>query len=172
MFSILLATMATTTISAQGVIDVHSHLITPEFVSTLETEERVMDEGFPLPKYNVENHLRWMDEAGEMIVRIAEIEVYPQYMKEYLAFANEVDCLSIEREPGVICLYPMQSAEDSCQIRILEIYASDEAYQQHLKTPHFQKYKQGTLHMVKDLKLPTMKPLDPETMKLIFKKQR
>ena len=110
--------------------------------------------------------------AQNMIVRIAEIEVYPQYMKEYLAFANEVDRLSIEREPGVICLYPMQSAEDSCQIRILEIYASEEAYQQHLKTPHFQKYKQGTLHMVKDLKLPTMKPLDPETMKLIFKKQR
>ena len=110
--------------------------------------------------------------AQNMIVRIAEIEVYPQYMKEYLAFANEVDRLSIEREPGVICLYPMQSAEDSCQIRILEIYASDEAYQQHLKTPHFQKYKQGTLHMVKDLKLPTMKPLDPETIKLIFKKQR
>ncbi len=110
--------------------------------------------------------------AQNMIVRIAEIEVYPQYMKEYLAFANEVDRLSIEREPGVICLYPMQSAEDSCQIRILEIYASEEAYQQHLKTDHFQKYKQGTLHMVKDLKLPTMKPLDPETMKLIFKKQR
>ena len=107
-----------------------------------------------------------------MIVRIAEIEVYPQYLKEYLAFANEVDRLSVEREPGVICLYPMQSAEDSCQIRILEIYASEEAYQQHLKTDHFQKYKQGTLHMVKDLKLPTMKPLDPETMKLIFKKQR
>ena len=110
--------------------------------------------------------------TANMIVRIAEIEVYPQYLEEYLAFANEVDRLSIERESGVICLYPMQSAEDSCQIRILEIYASDEAYQQHLKTPHFQKYKQGTLHMVKDLKLPTMKPLDPETMKLIFKKQR
>ena len=110
--------------------------------------------------------------TANMIVRIAEIEVYPQYMKEYLAFANEVDRLSIEREPGVICLYPMQSAENSCQIRILEIYASEETYQQHLKTDHFQKYKQGTLHMVKDLKLSTMKPLDPETMKLIFKKQR
>ena len=107
-----------------------------------------------------------------MIVRIAEIEVYPQYLKEYLAFANEVDRLSIEREPGVVCLFPMQSAEDSTQIRILEIYASEEAYQSHLKTEHFQKYKQGTLHMVKDLKLPTMQPLDPETMKLIFKKQR
>ena len=110
--------------------------------------------------------------TANMIVRIAEIEVFPQYLEEYLTFANEVDRLSIEHEPGVICLYPMQSAEDSCQIRILEIYASEEDYQQHLKTTHFLKYKQGTLHMVKDLKLPTMKPLDPETMKLIFKKQR
>lgn len=107
-----------------------------------------------------------------MIVRLAEIEVYPEYLAEYLACANEVDRLSVEREPGVICLYPMQSTEDSTQIRILEIYASNEAYQQHLQTEHFQKYKQGTLHMVKSLKLPTMRPLDPETMKLIFTKQR
>ncbi len=106
-----------------------------------------------------------------MIVRIAEIEVYPQYLEKYLAFANEVDRLSVERESGVICLFPMQSAEDSTQIRILEIYASDAAYQAHLKTEHFQKYKQGTLHMVKSLKLPTMRPLDPATMELIFKKK-
>ena len=108
----------------------------------------------------------------KMLVRIAEIEVYPQYLTEYLAFANEVDRLSVEREPGVICLFPMQSAENPNLIRILEIYASEDAYQSHLKTDHFQKYKQGTLHMVKDLKLPAMEPLDPETMKLIFKKQR
>jgi len=109
---------------------------------------------------------------GKMIVRLAEIEVYPKHLKEYLEFANEVDRLSMEREPGVVCLFPMQSAEDSTRIRILEIYASEEAYQLHLKTDHFQKYKQGTLHMVKSLNLPTMQPLDPETMKLIFKKQR
>ena len=106
---------------------------------------------------------------GKMIVRLAEIEVYPKHLKEYLEFANEVDRLSMEREPGVVCLFPMQSAEDSTRIRILEIYASEEAYQLHLKTDHFQKYKQGTLHMVKSLNLPTMQPLDPETMKLIFK---
>ncbi len=113
-----------------------------------------------------------MPNASSMIVRIAEIEVYPQYLSEYLAYANEVDRQSVELEPGVICLFPMQSAEDSTQIRILEIYASEEAYQRHLKTGHFQKYKQGTLHMVKSLKLPTMMPLDHETMKLIFRKQR
>ena len=110
--------------------------------------------------------------AQTMIVRLAEIEVYPQYLTEYLAFAEEVDRLSVEREPGVICLFPMMSAENSTHIRILEIYASEEAYQSHIKTEHFQKYKKGTLHMVKDLKLPSMKPLDKETMKLIFRKQQ
>ena len=113
-----------------------------------------------------------LNEKETMIVRLAEIEVYPEHLQEYLKFANEVDRLSVELEPGVVCLFPMQSAEDSTQIRILEIYASEEAYQSHIKTEHFLKYKQGTLHMVKSLKLPTMQPLDPETMKLIFNKQR
>jgi predicted TIM-barrel fold metal-dependent hydrolase len=56
--------MISTASMAQGVIDVHSHIITPEFVSSLEKEGRLMDEGFPLPKYDVTNHLKWMDEAG------------------------------------------------------------------------------------------------------------
>ena len=53
-----------TTAFAQGVIDVHSHIITPEFVSALEKEGRMLDEGFPLPKYDVNSHLKWMDEVG------------------------------------------------------------------------------------------------------------
>lgn len=107
-----------------------------------------------------------------MLVRLAEIEVFPQYLSAYLELAREVDRLSMEHEPGVLCLYPMQSRSDSTQIRILEIYASEEAYQHHLGTEHFKRYKQGTQHMVKSLNLPTMQPLDPETMKLIFKKRR
>ena len=55
--------MATTSF-AQGVMDVHSHIIAPEFLSSLESEGRLMDEGFPLPKYDADAHLRWMDEAG------------------------------------------------------------------------------------------------------------
>ena len=42
-----------TTAFAQGVIDVHSHIITPELVSSLTSERRLMEEGFPLPKYDV-----------------------------------------------------------------------------------------------------------------------
>ena len=48
---------------AQNVIDVHSHLITSEFLADLESHEMLLDEGFPLPKYDVEAHLKWMDEA-------------------------------------------------------------------------------------------------------------
>lgn len=59
-----MAVIIAATALAQGVIDVHSHIITQEFLSALEDEGRLLDEGFPIPKYDVESHLRWMDEAG------------------------------------------------------------------------------------------------------------
>ena len=62
--AILFALMLASNGFAQGVIDVHSHIITPEFLSSLENEGRLMDEGFPLPKYDADAHLKWMDEAG------------------------------------------------------------------------------------------------------------
>lgn len=109
--------------------------------------------------------------ANTMLYRLAEVEVHPQYLKDYLAAAAEIQQKSLAEEPGVVCLFPTQTKEDSCQIRILEIYASQEAYQHHIQTAHFQKYKQGTLHMVKHLKLQDLQPLTPETVNMIFKRQ-
>ena len=103
-----------------------------------------------------------------MTYRNREIEVYPEYLKEYLEFAHNVGATSVKEEPGVICIYPMQQLRNDCQIRILEIYASQEAYQQHIKTEHFQTYKQGTLHMVKSLDLVDMRQMAPECLPLIF----
>ncbi len=62
--SAIFAVMVAIGAIAQDVIDVHSHIITPGFLSALRQENRLMDEGFPLPNYDVEEHLRWMDEAG------------------------------------------------------------------------------------------------------------
>ena len=116
---------------------------------------------------------------GTMLVRLAEIEVHPQYLTEYLAAAKEIQQESLKSEPGVLCLFPSQLKEDDgehqsseTQIRILEIYASQEAYQHHIQTAHFQKYKQGTLHMVKSLKLQDLSPLSTETMYKIFKRKQ
>lgn len=249
MKGLLFVSMIATATMAQNVVDVHSHIITADFMTALKNEGRQMDEGFPLPDYDVENHLRWMDEAGVgmsvltlaapqpqsqalslniegedcgektvirlcnetaarikrkhperflfcaalplpdvskaieearyaldvlkadgMLCRLAEIEVHPQYLKDYLAAAAEIQTTSLAEEPGVLCLFPTQTKEDTTQIRILEIYASQQAYQHHIQTSHFKKYKQGTLHMVKHLKLQDLQPLMPETFNAIFKR--
>ncbi|MBQ8484581.1 MAG: antibiotic biosynthesis monooxygenase [Bacteroidaceae bacterium] len=106
----------------------------------------------------------------KMLVRLSVIEVYPEYLDEYLAAAATVGGESVKKEPGVICIYPSHLKSDKCQIRILEIYRDQEAYQSHIASEHFQTYKQGTLHMVKNLELIDMNPLDPEAMQYIFRK--
>ena len=107
-------------------------------------------------------------EQKTMIVRIAEIEVYPEYLKDYLKAARNVGSESVRKEPGVICIFPNQVRADETKMRIVEIYRNKEAYQHHLTTPHFQAYKQGTLHMVKSLNLLDIQPLTPAAMQQIF----
>jgi quinol monooxygenase YgiN len=41
----------------------------------------------------------------------------------------------------------------------LEVYASREAYEAHLETPHFLKYKAGTGGMVRSLRLVDVDPV-------------
>ncbi|SKC13930.1 putative quinol monooxygenase [Dyadobacter psychrophilus] len=106
----------------------------------------------------------------EMMVRISEIEIFPEYLSAYLAIVKEEAAASVKKEPGVVAIFPMSMKEQPNQIRIVEIYADSAAYQSHLKTPHFQHYKTTTLKMVKALKLIDMNVLDTQTMQEIFKK--
>jgi 4-carboxymuconolactone decarboxylase len=108
--------------------------------------------------------------APDMMVRISEIEIVPEYLEEYNAILKEEAAASVKIEPGVIAIFPMYQKEKSTQLRIVEIYANKAAYQSHLQTPHFQHYKTTTLKMVKSLKLVDMESLDSETMRGIFKK--
>ena len=119
-----------------------------------------------------ENEIKPLIESKTMVVRIAEIEVHPQYLKEYLQAARNVGAESVKKESGVICIFPNQMTEDENKIRIVEIYRNKEAYEHHLKTEHFKTYKQGTLHMVKSLNLVDLSPLDKEAMPLIFTKTK
>jgi quinol monooxygenase YgiN len=105
-----------------------------------------------------------------MIIRISEIEIDSNYLEQYMSILKEESKASVELEPGVISIYPMYQKESPTQIRILEIYANKEAYEQHLKTPHFLKYKTITLKMVKSLRLVDMETIDSQTMPKIFQK--
>ncbi|MCM1300778.1 MAG: antibiotic biosynthesis monooxygenase [Alistipes senegalensis] len=99
--------------------------------------------------------------AADGIVRLSKIEVYPQYLDEYMRYASEVGEISLRTEPGVLTMYAVGEQENPCNITILETYSSKAAYEKHIASKHFQKYKQGTLHMVKSLVLSDQKPLNP-----------
>mgnify|MGYP002672152312 FL=1 len=99
--------------------------------------------------------------TADGIVRLSKIEVYPQYLDEYMKYATEVGEVSLRTEPGVLTMYAVGEKENPCKITILETYASREAYEKHIASKHFQKYKQGTLHMVKSLVLSDQMPLNP-----------
>ena len=109
-------------------------------------------------------------QKNNMMIRISEIEIDSNYLEQYIAILKEESAESVKLEPGVVCIYPMYQKENPTEVRILEIYASRDAYESHLKTPHFQKYKTTTLQMVKSLRLIDMEAIDAPTMKEIFKK--
>lgn len=95
------------------------------------------------------------------IVRLSKIEVYPEHLEEYMKYASEVGEVSLRTEPGVLTMYAMSEKDSPCRITILETYASREAYKRHIASPHFRKYKEGTLHMVKSLTLSDQTPVNP-----------
>lgn len=99
--------------------------------------------------------------SADGIVRLSKIEVYPQYLDEYMKYATEVGEISLRIESGVLTMYAVGEKENPCKVTILETYASRAAYEKHIASEHFQKYKQGTLHMVKSLVLSDQTPLNP-----------
>ncbi|WP_093026050.1 carboxymuconolactone decarboxylase family protein [Pustulibacterium marinum] len=108
--------------------------------------------------------------SPEMMVRISEIEIVPEFLEQYKAILKEEAAASVHIEPGVVGIFPMFQKETPNQVRIVEIYADKNAYQSHLQTPHFKNYKETTLEMVKSLKLVDMDVLDTQTMLAIFSK--
>lgn len=97
----------------------------------------------------------------ENVVRLSKITVDANRLDEYNAYLKEEIEASMRLEPGVLTLYAVAEKDAPNRITILEIYANRTAYESHLKTPHFQKYKQGTIEMVEDLVLTDTQPLIP-----------
>lgn len=95
------------------------------------------------------------------IVRLSKIEVYPEHLEEYMKYAAEVGEVSLRTEPGVLTMYAVSEKDNPCHVTILETYANREAYEKHIASPHFRKYKEGTLHMVKSLTLSDQTPVNP-----------
>jgi quinol monooxygenase YgiN len=95
----------------------------------------------------------------ERVVRLAELEIDSAHLESYKAALQEEIATSIRVEPGVLTLYAVSVKDHPTQIRLFEIYANADAYETHLQSPHFKKYKSGTAGMVKSLKLLETEPI-------------
>ena len=58
--------------------------------------------------------------AADGIVRLSKIEVYPEYLEEYLEYAIRVGEISLRTEPGVLTMYAVSEKENPCMVTILE----------------------------------------------------
>lgn len=96
------------------------------------------------------------------MVRLAKLVIDSTQLESYNDFLKEEIETSIRVEPGVLTLYAVAEKNKPNHVTILEIYADSSAYQAHIKTPHFLKYKNGTKEMVKSLELIEVNPLVPE----------
>jgi quinol monooxygenase YgiN len=99
------------------------------------------------------------DRAKKQVVRIAELEIDPAQVEAYTAALKREIEASIRVEPGVLRLYAVSLKGHPEQVRVFEVYASHEAYQSHLQTPHFKDYKASTQGMVKTLRLVETEPV-------------
>jgi len=93
------------------------------------------------------------------LVRIAELEIDPAQLSAYREALKEEIATSIRVEPGVLTLYAVALMDHPNQVRIFETYQDQAAYESHLQTSHFKKYKNDTQGMVKSLKLIETEPI-------------
>ena len=87
------------------------------------------------------------------MVRLAKIKVDPLQLDQYNKALKEQMTTAVSVEPGVLTYYAVADKKDPSSITILEIYADTAAYQAHIITPHFRKYKEQVKDMVKSLEL-------------------
>jgi quinol monooxygenase YgiN len=96
-----------------------------------------------------------MVRLSKLVIEAAQLEAYKSALKEEVT-------ASVRLEPGVLTLYAVSEKDRPTHITILEIYADRAAYEQHIESPHFLKYKTGTEHMVESLELIDTFPLVPD----------
>ena len=85
--------------------------------------------------------------------RIAKIKVDAKQLVAYTSLLQEQMTTAIKLEPGVLSYTAIADKKDATSITILEVYASNEAYQSHILTTHFRKYKDAVKDMVLALEL-------------------
>ena len=92
-------------------------------------------------------------QVNTKMYRVAKIKVDANQLERYEVTLKEQMNAAIQLEPGVLSYMVVADKKDASSITIFEVYASLEAYQSHIATPHFKKYKETVKDMVLSLEL-------------------
>jgi len=92
-------------------------------------------------------------------VRIAELEVDPAQLESFKAAIVAVGEASVRVEPGCLVLHAVAEKANPSRVRVFEVYRDKDAYQAHLTTGHFKKFRAVTADIVKSRRLIDMIPL-------------
>jgi quinol monooxygenase YgiN len=92
-------------------------------------------------------------QVNTKMYRIAKIKVDANQLERYQVALKEQMNAALQFEPGVLSYTVVADKKDASSITIFEVYASLEAYQSHIATPHFKKYKETVKDMVLSLEL-------------------
>ncbi|RFM29177.1 antibiotic biosynthesis monooxygenase [Deminuibacter soli] len=110
-------------------------------------------------------------QQSERKVRIAKIEIDSAYLDAYKATLAMHAKTAVAVEPGMLALQAVYDKAHPTHVTVFEVYASEAAYQAHLKTPHFLTCKNGTLKMVKSLELVDVVPIAMEIKPVLAEHQ-
>lgn len=92
-------------------------------------------------------------------MRIAKITVDSNKLDDYLIALKAQMESALKYEKGVLAYTAVQDKETPTKITIFETYASVSAYQTHILTEHFRKYKETVASMVIHLELTDVIPI-------------
>ena len=62
--TLIITIMTAIALNASAQIDLHSHAITKGYLDYIKANDAEMDEGFPIPAWDAEQHIAFMDKAG------------------------------------------------------------------------------------------------------------
>lgn len=102
----LLAGMPFGTASLYGqTVDLHTHIILPEYIEVLKAHGAELEETFPLPAWNAERHIAFMDRAGIRTAVLTMPAPQPYYgdtaeSARCIRRVNEVSAEIKQRYPG------------------------------------------------------------------------
>ncbi len=82
-------------------------------------------------------------------VRVADIEVDPEQREAFISAVKEEMDEAVRLEPGVLAIYAVAEKDVPCRLRFFEVYADEAAFNAHLESPHFRKYRMTTEPMVR-----------------------